>query len=160
MAHTNHLPQNIWEGAVDGITINWHPNAKKRLEEHAEDLDAEAEALKHATEHFAHACAKRLGKTSLKIIGSFHLSTTLRSGEVLPDNCHSSIGLSPGGHTAHIYTNLTKGMAMADMQAVGEGVWKRNKIIYELSWGEYPSPGAASDASNPAASDAAKPAAG
>ncbi|KAL4963730.1 uncharacterized protein BDV14DRAFT_201458 [Aspergillus stella-maris] len=159
MAHTNHLSQNIWEGAVDGITINWHPNAKKRLEEHAEDLDAEAEALKHATEHFAHACAKRLGKTSLKImLVSLVHHTAQRRGP--SGQLSSSIGLSPGGHTAHIYTNLTKGMAMADMQVVGEGVWKRNKIIYELSWGEYPSPGAASDASNPAASDAAKPAAG
>ncbi|KAJ5384137.1 hypothetical protein N7517_002048 [Penicillium concentricum] len=60
MLFTNFLPNDADEGTIDDIAIHWGPNGLTRLVQNAEAFNLPQVDLKHATEHVAHACAKRL----------------------------------------------------------------------------------------------------
>ncbi|EFE37421.1 hypothetical protein TRV_07902 [Trichophyton verrucosum HKI 0517] len=62
MIFTNCLPEDSYEGEVNGITMSWHQNAKGRLPELAEKYGADAKKLKAMAEHLTHASLVRLGK--------------------------------------------------------------------------------------------------
>ncbi|PGH17969.1 hypothetical protein AJ80_04590 [Polytolypa hystricis UAMH7299] len=55
-------------GTVDGIIVKWGPNAITNLPNDAKVFKVDQTALKGATEHVAHASAKRLGKTGVRIL--------------------------------------------------------------------------------------------
>ncbi|KAJ5274592.1 hypothetical protein N7497_005195 [Penicillium chrysogenum] len=68
MSFPNCLPANSYEGTIDGITIRWGPNAIGKLPLDAGSFQVDPVALKGATEHVAHACGKRVGRTGVKIL--------------------------------------------------------------------------------------------
>ncbi|EEH33962.1 hypothetical protein PAAG_05011 [Paracoccidioides lutzii Pb01] len=142
MSFPNHLPADSYEGTIDGITVKWGPNAITNLPDNAKVFKVDQAALKDATEQVAYASAKRLGKTGVRIMGSFHNTTTVTAtGEKLPDECHCSISMTPGQAKVHIYVDLTDGVALHDMEVLGESVILRGKSTPDptLSIGIYPS---------------------
>lgn len=68
MEFPNHLAAHSYEGKIGGIEVSWHPNAQTRLQNQADLRIVEMPALKAATEHLAHRCAERLGKTEVRIM--------------------------------------------------------------------------------------------
>ncbi|KAJ5591932.1 uncharacterized protein N7459_002301 [Penicillium hispanicum] len=150
MSFVNHLPPDSFQGEIDGIVIEWRPNAIAALPENASALNKDQEALRKATEHVAYQCAKRLEKSTIRIKyailriltfqgyiqdetlttcrGSFHNSTTIGStGHTIADQCHCSIKLALGQLKVHIYTNLSPEVALGDMQVLGKGVVSSGK---------------------------------
>jgi hypothetical protein len=70
MSYPNHLSADSYDGVIDGITFKWGPNAIITLPSNAQLFNVDKIALKAATEHVAHASAKRLGKTRVRIMYS------------------------------------------------------------------------------------------
>lgn len=62
MEFTSCLFLDVYEGIVEGITIEWTPKAKARLPENARNFEKDLADMKTVTEHVAHASAKRLEK--------------------------------------------------------------------------------------------------
>lgn len=63
----NHLDPDSYEGTIDGIRIKWNLNSRCRLPLKAGRFNIAPNELKAATEHLAHASAKRLSKTGATI---------------------------------------------------------------------------------------------
>ncbi|EEH48780.1 uncharacterized protein PADG_04859 [Paracoccidioides brasiliensis Pb18] len=142
MSFPNHLPADSYEGTIDGITVKWGPNAITHLPCNAKVFKVDQAALKGATEQMAHASAKRLGKTGVRIMGSFRNTTTITTaGEKLLDECHFSISITPGRAKVHIYVDLTDEVALHDMKVLGESVIPYGMSTPDptLSIGIYPS---------------------
>lgn len=139
----NRLPVYSYEGTIDGIAIRWGDGAIANLPDNASGFNADQSELKGATEHLAHASAKRLGKTRVRIMyvvihalisiispvsllshrGSFHTTTTITAtGMEVPDDCHCSIVTAPGQAKIHIYVTLSRDIALHDMEVLGESV--------------------------------------
>ncbi|KAL4914832.1 hypothetical protein BDW62DRAFT_204196 [Aspergillus aurantiobrunneus] len=68
MSFPNRLPADSYEGTIDGISVQWRSNAIENLPDNADTFMVDAAALKGATEHLAHASAKRLGKETVRIM--------------------------------------------------------------------------------------------
>ncbi|KAG5290291.1 hypothetical protein I7I48_09875 [Histoplasma ohiense] len=142
MSFPNCLPADSYEGTIDDITIKWGPSAISNLAENAKLFQVEQTSLEGATEHVAQASAKRLGKIGVRILGSFHNTTTVTAtGEKLPNECHCTLSMSPGHAKVHIYVDLTNKMALDDMKVLGESVVRQGKSTPDptLSSGIYPS---------------------
>ncbi|KAJ5087254.1 hypothetical protein N7456_010870 [Penicillium angulare] len=150
MAFPNSLDAGIWETREEEkeekkkkgeITMEWHENAKVALPENARRCRTDEAQLKAATEHFADATAKRLGKAHVKILRSFHDDTTDVATKVTrPDKMHSTIGV--GNMTVHTYVDLGGAIKVEKMQVVGESVFKHHKKTPDpdLSFGAYTQP--------------------
>ncbi|KAJ5422150.1 hypothetical protein N7491_010595, partial [Penicillium cf. griseofulvum] len=67
MRYLNNLPADAIEGTIDGITIRWSNNGNFNLPGNASKFKIDPGDMKRATEHVAHACAKRLGKTEVRL---------------------------------------------------------------------------------------------
>ncbi|GIK02943.1 hypothetical protein Aspvir_007008 [Aspergillus viridinutans] len=141
MSFPNRLPTGSYEGTIDGVTIKWGPNAITHLPDDAKVFNVDQAALKGATEHIAHASAKRLGKTGVRILGSFHNTTTVTAtGEKQPDQCHCSVSMTPGQAKVHIYVDLGDEASLNNMKVLGESVVPPGKSTPDpsLSIGTYP----------------------
>lgn len=68
MSLLNTIPAESYVGIIDGISVVWGPNAIANLPTNAEAYKVELNALKSATEKVAVACARRIGKTSVRIL--------------------------------------------------------------------------------------------
>lgn len=80
MSFPNRLPLDSHEGTIDGVTVKWGPNAIANLPANADQFKVDQAALKGATEHVAHASAKRLGKTGARILYTvIHVSKSIMS---------------------------------------------------------------------------------
>ncbi|PGG99603.1 hypothetical protein AJ79_08463 [Helicocarpus griseus UAMH5409] len=138
MSFPNHLDANSYEGEIDGISVRWKPQAITRLHDNSRSLGVDRAALKAATEHVAHACAKPLSKTGVK-----NTIAIVATGLTLPDKSHCTCTLLPGQVNAHIYVNLDEGLvALDDMKVLGEGVAKAGQSAPDptLSTGKYTFP--------------------
>lgn len=62
------LDPSTFQGTVDGIYMTWNQNGQTNLSSDSAKLSVRAGALKAATEHVAHACAKRLRKNRVRIL--------------------------------------------------------------------------------------------
>ncbi|KAM5445515.1 hypothetical protein MaudCBS49596_007421 [Microsporum audouinii] len=140
MSFPNRLPANSYEGTIDGIEIRWGPSAITRLSDNASLFPAGLETMKGVTEDLGYACAKRLGKNRVKILGAFHDHTTnSATGERCPDGRHCTYGMSPGQIRVHVYVDLTETMPIEEMKVLGEGVVLNNTTTPDptLSIGTY-----------------------
>ncbi|KXG51264.1 uncharacterized protein PGRI_095250 [Penicillium griseofulvum] len=79
MNFINHLPVTATEGIIDDIKIQWTINGTMNLPGNAGYYKTDLAEMKRATEYLAHSCVKRLGKTRVRIVGSFHKTTTSRT---------------------------------------------------------------------------------
>ncbi|KAL2830889.1 hypothetical protein BDW59DRAFT_140925 [Aspergillus cavernicola] len=142
MSFPNHLPANLYQGTIGDITVRWKASAIARLPEDARLAEVDEVALKGVTEHFAHACAFRLGKTGVQIMGSFHnITVDTANGQVSAHACHITVLMVPGQPKAHIYINHSPGMALDHVIVVGESVVLKNAGGIPdptLSMGTYP----------------------
>ncbi|KAJ5799845.1 uncharacterized protein N7518_001913 [Penicillium psychrosexuale] len=68
MSLQNTIPAESYSGTLDGISFFWSPNAIFNLPGSAATYQAELNVLKSATEQVAVACARRIGKTSVRIL--------------------------------------------------------------------------------------------
>ena len=68
MTWQNAIPRNSFQGNIDGISIEWNPRAIHRLLRDANHYGVQWFMLKGATENVAAACARRLRKTSVRIM--------------------------------------------------------------------------------------------
>ncbi|KAJ5203814.1 uncharacterized protein N7498_004693 [Penicillium cinerascens] len=68
MAALNTIPAASYVGTIDGISVVWGPNAIANLPTNAEAYKVKLNVLKSATEKVAVACARRIGKTSVRIL--------------------------------------------------------------------------------------------
>ncbi|KAK2798276.1 hypothetical protein FQN50_008881 [Emmonsiellopsis sp. PD_5] len=141
MAYPNRLAEHSYEGHIDGIHVEWADNAKTRLDEKAKDLRGNPTTAKAATEHLAHSCAKRLGKDRIRILGTFHNTTTFL-GQTRPDDYHVSIVVKPGQWKVHIYVDgLADGPTAFDNLTIkGESIMKPKITVRDptLSIGDLP----------------------
>ncbi|KAK2758827.1 hypothetical protein FQN54_003519 [Arachnomyces sp. PD_36] len=143
MAYPNCLAADCYEGTINGIQVEWHGNAKMRLEAHAAAKSGDPQTLKAATEHFSYESAVRLGRTSMTIMGAMHSTTTnILTGVPVADEVHISVTFKPGNMKVHVYLdNVTEGpTAFDDVTVKGESVVKRNQTAPDptLSTGSYP----------------------
>lgn len=68
MSFPNSLPLNVYEGTIDGIHIHWGPNAIATLPTQAGFYELEVSVLKAVTEHLSVGCARRIEKSSVRIM--------------------------------------------------------------------------------------------
>jgi hypothetical protein len=68
MSSATGLLPNSYEGIIDGIEVKWGPNAIRNLPQNAQSLSQDPIAMKKVTESMSVACAKRLGKTTIRIL--------------------------------------------------------------------------------------------
>ncbi|KAJ5371599.1 hypothetical protein N7517_003605 [Penicillium concentricum] len=141
MSLVNTIPAESYLGTIGGISVSWNPNAITNLPANAEAYRVELKALKSTTETVAVACARRIRKTSVRILGSFHDSTTnLAAGEITEDACHCSISLKPGGAKAHIYVTNLRRVPIESMRLLGESIILKGSMSRDpnLSIGSLP----------------------
>ncbi|KAL2813009.1 hypothetical protein BJX63DRAFT_432297 [Aspergillus granulosus] len=135
------LPTTSYEGNIDGVSIMWSSNAIDRIPINAVSVDVDQLALKSVTERVALASAKRLNKTKVKILGTFHKTTTIRStGKTENHPCHCTVSLNPGDATVHIYAKVDKETDLDALEVEGESVVPKGKTAPDpaLSTGSYP----------------------
>ncbi|KAJ6185114.1 hypothetical protein N7519_006415 [Penicillium mononematosum] len=135
------IPSNAYTGTIDGVGVSWGENAANNLLSNANNYNVDRDLLKGITETVAAGCANRIGKKSVKILGSFHDTTTSRAtGTIRQDLCHCSIALYPGGTKAHIYVTSLKVVPIEEMIVVGESVVQKGKKVRDpvLSTGSLP----------------------
>lgn len=68
MTTPNSILAEACAGTIDGISAIWGPSAVNNLSSSAQDYDVNRGVLKRATENVAVKCAKRIGKTSFRIL--------------------------------------------------------------------------------------------
>ncbi|OJD09655.1 hypothetical protein ACJ73_10164, partial [Blastomyces percursus] len=140
---SNYLKPNEYQGEIDGVDVRWSNPAKNRLSQDAERLRVTEVDLKRVTEHFAHACAKRLKLNAVIIKSSFHDTTTnTKTNEVKTDWRHCTVTVNPGQNKAHLYiTGMSIGdKAFDNANLTGESVLVKNTNIRDpnLSIGTLP----------------------
>ncbi|OQE27133.1 hypothetical protein PENFLA_c006G10981 [Penicillium flavigenum] len=64
----NTIPMDAYAGSLGGISVISGTNAVNDLLSKARDYDVDRKLLKSITEHVAVKCAKRIGKTSVRIL--------------------------------------------------------------------------------------------
>ncbi|PGH17441.1 hypothetical protein AJ80_04811 [Polytolypa hystricis UAMH7299] len=133
MAYPNRLAADIYDGDIDGI--------RDRLDEDADARAADRSSLKAITEHLAHACAKRLQKSRVRILAARDESSSERH----PPPISIFVAVMPDQWKVHIYiAGIAKGPTAFDNLTVkGEGVKKPRTNNWDpiLSIGTLPSYG-------------------
>ncbi|WEW60861.1 hypothetical protein PRK78_006349 [Emydomyces testavorans] len=130
MAFPNHLAEDCYDGAIDGIQLGWSNSAKSWLGGQAAKSKVDRNALKAVTEHLLHRSAKRLGQDRARVIARPHDTTTdMATGMMHENQFHVSGILRPGRLMVHIYlSDLGEGPSGFDnLKVTRESVVKRHQ---------------------------------